>query len=313
MRPIAVIDVGSNSICLMTGLVLRSGRIHVIDKLKDAARMRDELGEDGTLSEAAIERAVALLKVFRTQVDEFDAELRAVATATLRAARNTPEFVERVRQEAGIELEVISGEQEARLAFRGVVEGMGAPPGDVLCADVGGGSTELVLGRDGEVAYTVSIPVGALVVAKQWLGPDPVSPQAVARARKEIDHLLRPALRNFHDLPHLRGIATSGTIQRIARIAAALDGQVRTDVDRMVLGRTEFARVVAALEHAPTQRERLHLPGMDPTRADSLLGGALIHAALADALSLHHWTVSMAGLRMGILAELRDARWPSGN
>lgn len=315
MRPIAVIDVGSNSICLMVALVLRDGRLHVIEKVKDTARLRDEIGADGTLSETGMRRALAALHAFRTVLDVFGAEVRAVATATLRAARNADEFVKRARAETGIEIDIISGDDEARLAFLGVIEGMGAPAGEVICADVGGGSTELVLGRDGRILHTASVPVGALVVTKQWLGADPVPLENVARARREIAAMLAPALQPFRDhaktLPPGRGfqgIATSGTIQRVARIAMALSHQVRQDVDRMSLNHAQFDTVLGAMQAAPTLESRLRIPGMDASRADSLLGGALIHAVVAEALELPAWTVSMSGLRTGVLAEMRDRR-----
>lgn len=306
MRPIAVIDVGSNSICLMIAVVLRDGRLHVIEKLKDTARLRDYIGAEGTLSDAGLQRALAVLAGFRPVLDNFGAEVRAVATATLRAASNAPEFVQKARSEAGIAVEIISGDEEARLAFLGVIEGMGAPQGQVVCADVGGGSTELVLGRDGKVLHTASIPVGALVVTRSWLGPDPVPLDHVREARRQIAAMLEPALEAFRNLPGLQGIATSGTIQRVARISLALAGQTRQDVDRMPLDRAQFDAVLAALCEAPTLADRLRIPGMDASRADSLLGGALIHAVLAESLALPAWTVSMSGLRMGVLAEMRD-------
>jgi exopolyphosphatase/guanosine-5'-triphosphate,3'-diphosphate pyrophosphatase len=306
MRPIAVIDVGSNSICLMIAVPLRDGHLHVVEKLKDTARLRDYIGPDGTLSEAGMLKALAVLSTFRPVLDNFGAQVRAVATATLRAASNAQAFVQRARSEAGIEVEIITGDDEARLAFLGVIEGLGTPQGEVVCADVGGGSTELVLGRDGRVLKTASIPVGALVVTRNWLGPDPVPLDNVHEARRQIAAMLEPALEPFRHHPGLQGIATSGTIQRVARISAALTGQVRQDVDRMALARGQFDAVLSALQAAPTLADRLRIPGMDPSRADSLLGGALIHAVLAESLALPVWTVSMSGLRTGVLAEMRD-------
>jgi exopolyphosphatase/guanosine-5'-triphosphate,3'-diphosphate pyrophosphatase len=304
--PIAVVDVGSNSLCLLIAMVLRSGRMHEVQKLKDVARLRDELGADGVLAEAGIVRLLRAMTSFAAVIEDFGADVRVVATATLRAARNADEVVRRIFEATGLGIEVISGDDEARLAFLGVLEGMGATAGDVVCADVGGGSTELVLGRDGRILHTASVPIGALVVAREWLGPDPVTPESVARARAGIAKALADDLAPFRNRPELQGIATSGTIQRVARIAAALSGQPRVDVDRMALDRAHFAVVLDALQAAQVQEERLRIPGMDPSRADSLLGGALIHAAIADALELPAWTVSMSGLRTGVLADLRN-------
>lgn len=319
MRPIAVVDVGSNSICLLVLQPLADGGWTVVDKLKDTARLRADIGADGALSAAGLERAVAALVRFRAAADAAGAEVCAVATAALRAATNADEFLGRARVEAGIAVEVISGHEEARLAYLGVLQGMAPVAADVLCADVGGGSTELLLGEGRRALRTASIPIGALVVTRTWIGADPVLPTAIDRARDGLLAAFLPELEGFRGAIAARsgplvGIATSGTIQRVARIARALgsttapipDGDA--DVQGLILTRDDMQGVVAALVAAPTNEARQRIPGMDASRADILLGGALIHEVVADGLGLSNWTVSMAGLRMGIAADVRIRR-----
>ena len=180
----------------------------------------------------------------------------------------------------------------------------GVAAASVILFDIGGGSTELVLGLDGRAVQTMSEPLGALTVTRDWLGPDPVSPQAVAYARAQIRAALAPVVGAFRGRPALRAVATSGTIQRVARIACVQAGDPRADVHGLQLTATALRQVVAAMQAAPTLADRLRIPGMDASRADILLGGTLIYEALTDLLDLPLWTVSMAGLRMGVIHEL---------
>ncbi len=313
MTPLAVIDIGSNSICMLVAARRRDGTLVPIDKVKDAARLRDAVGADGNLSPDGLARTMAALANFRQVLDNWGvpaSNLRCVATAALRAANNRDMLVRRAQMELGLRVEVIPGVEEARLAYLGVLGGMPEAHGQrLLCVDVGGGSTELLLGRAGETLAAVSVPVGALVVTRQWLGPDPVGPQKAERARDMLRRILAEAIEPLHEAAnHIAavqgGVATSGTIQRVVRLARAATGTFKQDVHGEVLTRDELAQVVHQLEDAESNERRLLIPGMDASRSDILLGGALIYEVLADLLDLQAWTVSMDGLRMGVLHDL---------
>lgn len=313
MTPLAVIDIGSNSICLLVAARRRDGSIVAVDKVKDSARLRDAVGPDGQLSDDGIARTLGALERFRAVLDNWQvpaSRVRCVATAALRAAQNTAPLLRRAHVELGIDIEIISGVEEARLAYLGVLGGLReAGQQRLLCVDVGGGSSELLLGQDGQSLAAVSVPVGALVVTRQWLGADPVGPGQAERARDALRRVLAVAIEPLREAAnHIAavelGVATSGSIQRVVRIARAMEGVLKQDVHGEFLTRTDLARVVSALEHAQHNEARLQLPGMDPSRADILLGGALIYEVLADLLDLPGWTVSMDGLRMGVLHDL---------
>lgn len=306
--PIAVVDIGSNSIALLVVAPNDAGGVDVLFKLKDTARLRAHIGADGRLEQGALDRTVALLGDFRHQLDALGAQVRVVATAALRAATNADQLVERARERTGLDIEVISGQQEAELAWLGVLHGMGAVAGRVLCADVGGGSTELLLGEGGRTLHAVSVPLGALVVSQRWLGPDPVLPPAIALARRQVRAQLLPVLAPFRDQHQLSCVGTSGTIQRVARIGRVLAGLPADDLGTSWVQRSELDHVIGLLGAAPSLAQRLEIPGMDPARADGLLGGALIYEALSEELGLPAWRVSLEGLRMGVIAEVLERR-----
>lgn len=303
---VAAIDIGSNSIHLTLARVRPDGRIEFIARLKDPARLAGALDADGHLDDAAIGRAVATLGRFRSLADVHGAVVRATATAALRAARNADHFIARAAAEAGVEVVRISGHLEARLTWLGVCHGLpqvAARP--ALAVDVGGGSTELVCGCGPDVRFSATVPVGSLVATRRWLGALPVTPRHLRAARAALAERLAPSLKVARGTGYERAVATSGSAQRIARIARALEtgNPNARDVHGMTLSTAAVRAVVARLSAAGNPHARLAVPGMDPERADTLLAGALIFEALADGLGIEAWTVSMSALRTGLLID----------
>lgn len=302
-RPIAAIDIGSNSVYL-TLAKFDDDQLLYIDRVKDPARLAAQLDEEGNLAQGAVDRVVETLRRFSRIAAEHDAEVRATATAAVRSARNAEEVLARVHAETGIRVELISGATEGRLTYLGALHGLPEMrSSQTVCIDIGGGSTEVVCGRAGRPLLSASVGIGSLVATRQLIGPDPVGRGSVRRARKAIAARLR--VEDFRRLGFEHAVATSGSVQRIVRLARGLRGTPlpNLDVHRQRLGTGDVARAVRALARAPTQAERLRLPEMDPERADTLLGGALILEALTRALGVTEWTVSMSALRTGLLVD----------
>lgn len=301
--PIAAIDIGSNSIQLTLARV-KGPRILVIDRLKDAARLSNALGPDRTFSDETIDRTIATLRRFRAMADRHDAVVRATATAALRAAKNGEVVIERAAREAGIRIEQISGADEGRLVLTGVLHGLpGLRRAAPLCVDVGGGSTEMIFGRDGRAAVVASVPLGSLVVSRRWLGPDPVKRHKGRRALSRVMARLSDRANDARRIGFTHAVGTGGSIQRIARIALAMQGRHRGPVHGVRIPREALGAVVARLMRAETVQQRRAIPGMDPERADTLLGGALVFEALSRMLDIKAWVVSMDALRAGLIID----------
>lgn len=302
-RPVAAIDVGSNSVQLTLARV-EGDRVLIIDRLKNPARLGDAVGPDGRLDPTAVDRLLDTFRAFRRRIDAHDALVRATGTAALRAARDADAFVARVRAETGIHIERISGGEEGRLVLIGVLHGLPRlRAGRPLCVDVGGGSAELIAGREGRVAAVASLPLGSLVVCRRWLGPDPISRGTVRRARRQLARRLAARAEDVARLGFTDAVATGGSIQRIARIAAALDGRRSISVHGHRLDRARLRAVIDRLARAPDGEARRAIPGMDPERADTLLGGALVFDVLGERLGIDRWTVSMEALRTGLILD----------
>lgn len=307
-RPIAAIDIGSNSIFLMIA-AMQGPLVHILHRHKDRARLAAALDEQGMIRPEAMDRAMGTLRRFRETADRHQAEIRAVATAAVRGAANGAEFIARARAEAGVQVELISGEGEAELVYLGVRHGGWVRDHRLLCVDVGGGSTEVVLGSADQVMVRASAAVGAVAICAGHLGAPPFSAETVAATRRHIVAAIKPVASRFTQHNWDRAVATSGTIQRLARMVnAAGKGGRGQGIDGLVITARDIDRIVANLIGCGTLAEVLALPGMDPERADILLGGALIFQELGKAMAISRWTVSKAGLRMGIVADVMRRR-----
>ncbi|MCO4762862.1 MAG: hypothetical protein KC502_15210 [Myxococcales bacterium] len=306
-RPVAAIDIGSNSIFLLLVRITNGRPTTVLERVKHRARLGAAIGPDGAFSEAVLDSTVAALCGFRAVIDRHGAQVRATATAAVRQASNGQHLLERIRREARIDVEMISGQREAELVFLGVQSGDVACE-RALCADVGGGSTEVVVGHGKVVKSAVSVPIGAVMLSHPRLMRAPVSNAVEMTIRAEIRAALATqptAGQGGWD----RAIATSGSAQRIARIVAASHGRSpRAGIDGDIITRADLAKLRTQLASAASHDDRLAVPGMDPERADVLLGGVLIFEELSAALGIERWHVSMAGLRMGLVADALTRR-----
>ena len=303
-RPIAAIDIGSNSVFLLV-VRMTHGRTRVLHRHKDRARLAAAFDSKGSLRPEAVDRVVQTLRHFRRTIDGYGAEVRAVATAAVRVAGNGAELLDRIAAEAGIDVELLSGEREAELVYLGVRHSGRIRGHRLLCVDVGGGSTEVVLGSGAQVLLRASASVGAVSLCEKELGLPPEPDEKLQAARAHARDRIRTLVTRFESRSWDRVVATSGTIQRIARIiAAGQSGREQPGIDGMIISARDLDRVTAALANCPDMAARLAIPGMDPQRADILLGGALVFQELGRALGVRRWVVCKAGLRMGIVADV---------
>lgn len=304
-RPIAVIDIGSNSIHLTLARVV-NGRIETLLRLKDAARLAAHVGPDGMLGARSMDRAIATLARFRDLADVQNAEMRATATAAIRSARNRDAFISRAQSEAGVEVELITGHTEAGLTYKGVRHGLPeivTAQEAVLTVDVGGGSSDFAVGSRARPSFAASVAFGSLNSTTRFLG-DPITKAKLKRARRALDAGFASTIEAVNKIGFAHAIATSGSIQRLARLlrpdARSLHGSSMTAV--------EIAQVTRQLAKARTEQERRRLPGMDPERADSLLGGALVYTVLTQGLGIERWTISVTALRTGLILDTFERR-----
>ncbi|HVV64705.1 MAG TPA: hypothetical protein VHC42_04500, partial [Rhizomicrobium sp.] len=311
----AALDLGSNNCRLLIAEAGPNGGFRVVDSFARIVRLGEGVAITGKLSEAAMARTLAALSICAERIERSGARhVRAIATAAARRAGNAAELVERAKAETGIELEIVTEEEEARLAAIGCAPLIGSRYKGALVFDIGGGSTEIIWMRreDGEARtlYASSTPVGVVTlaedqahVAMDGASFDAMRARMIARfaiVREKMDRVLAFS----RDENHLLG--TSGTVTTLAAIAMGLTRYLRSRVDASWHDCSDVLAVVdrlIGLDHAG--RAAIGVIGQD--RADLVLPGCAIFAAIHALWPCAQLRVADRGLREGMLRELMAA------
>lgn len=300
---LAAVDIGTNSVHLVVARV-DGEHIEVIDREREMVRLGSSAGDMKELMPDAIDRGVAALGRFRQVAGIHGAEVRAVATSAVREASNRAEFITRARDEAGIDIEVISGFEEARLIHLGVLAAVPSFHDQLLVFDIGGGSTEVVVGRGGDVLYARSLKLGSIRLTLRYFDGDKVTSEAVEACREDIRATLAPAVRQARLLGFDVAVASSGTAGAVFQmIAAGHEGPAPRSLGNLRVARAEVEAVVKRLAKAPNARARAKTPGLDPRRADIILGGALILEQVVTEMGIDELIFSDYALREGVLLD----------
>jgi len=301
----AAIDIGTNSIHLVIARLSPGGRFDVVTREKESVRLGHGAGDMDQLDPDAIDRGIATLRRFRQLADSFDAEITAVATSAVREAANRDEFVRRAHDEAGIEVEVISGVEEARLIHLGVLQAVPVYDRQHLVVDIGGGSTEFVVAKADEVRVARSVKLGAIRLTDRFFRGGVVRPKQVRECRAYIDSFLAPVAHEIEPWGFDVAVGSSGTINAIAAMVEHSRGRDSSrSVNNVVINRAELSRVVARVVDARTTAARSNIPGLDARRADIIVGGAILLEEIFDRLGITSMTTSEYALREGVLLDI---------
>jgi len=302
--PLAAIDIGTNSIHLVVARVAANDRFEVVAREREMVRLGSGPGDMKLLGVEAMDRGIEALTHMRRIAEAEGAAIRAVATSAVREAENHDAFVRRARDEAGVDVEVISGIEEARLIHLGVLQAVPVFDSRMMLVDIGGGSTELLIGERGEVLAARSLKLGAIRLTARFFGGDRVHPAAVGACRQFVRSSLAPFVPEVHELGFDVLVGSSGTIMAIAEMVAALrEDQTPITFNNFELTRRELDEVVNGLLRVDTVDQRRSLPGLDPRRADIILGGAIILEQVMHVYEADRLVVSENALREGVLLD----------
>src|SRR4051794_11768242 len=257
------------------------------------------------LTPEAIERGIDALGRFRRLADSQGAELHAVATSAVREAENRNEFVRRARDEAGVHVSVISGAEEARLIRLGVLQAVPVFDQRHLLVDIGGGSSEFVVGEGNQMLVARSLKLGAIRLTERFDLAGSVRRKTLEECRKFIRSYLTQATRMVRSLGFEVAVGSSGTIVNIAEMVRAARGEPpMLQVSGAVIDAKGLHKVVDALVAADTIEERLQVAGLEPKRADIVLGGVLVLEQAFAELDIDEMVVSDFALREGVLLDV---------
>ncbi len=303
-KRIAAIDIGSNSIRQIVADVSPSGVIRVVDEMKAAPRLGTGLFETNALSEEPMRLAIEALVRMATLAKQLGAHrVEVVATSAVREASNGPAFLARVRQETGLKVRVLIGEEEARLAFRSALAHFELGHGRAVVVDIGGGSLELALAADGLVERLVSLPFGAVRLTEQFLARRTSRARTCATLRKFIRDEIRRAM-PVRDWRGADVIGSGGTFTNLAGIYLARQGmRAARSVHGTRIPRVEVEHVLEMLQEL-TISERLAVPGLNAGRADIIVAGLAVAAEVLARVEPRDVAASAYGIREGLLLEV---------
>lgn len=292
----AAIDLGSNSFhMIVTGV--QGDSFQVVDKIKDSVRLAAGLDNDNRLTEEAMQRALDCLQKFGQRIKNIPhRNIRAVGTNTLRQARNSTDFMKRARKALGHPIEIISGREEARLIFLGVAHGNHNETEQRLIIDIGGGSTELAIGRGYHARMVESLYMGCVNMSEHFFKNDEITSKkmrkAIIFALQELESIETTYRRNGWDTVY----GASGTIRAICEIVA---GDVK---DKYITpeGLASLKEQLISAGHSG----KLSFPALSANRAPVFAGGVAILCAVFDSLHIERMYVSDSALREGLILDL---------
>ncbi|MCW2645137.1 MAG: exopolyphosphatase / guanosine-5-triphosphate,3-diphosphate pyrophosphatase [Pseudonocardiales bacterium] len=308
---LGVLDVGSNTVHLLVVDAYRGAQPWPQHSQKSQLRLAEHINARGDLAQAGADALVAAANDARKQSKELGCdELLAFATSSVRDARNSADVLKRVSKEAGVDLTVLSGEDEARLTFLAVRRWLGWSAGNLISLDIGGGSLELGSGTDEDPDVAVSLPLGASRLTRDWFEADPPSKASIGKLRDHVDGLLaEPAAKLLAAGPPDRVVATSKTFRTLARLAGAAPSSAGPRA-RRTLTRTGLTQVSAFISRMASA-DLAELDGVSEGRAHHTIAGAVVAAAAMDALGVSEVELCPWALREGVI--LRRLDWLSGN
>ena len=298
---IAAIDIGSNSVRQIVADVSPAGQIRVIDEMKAMPRLGEGLVRTGRLADEAMDAAAAAIGRMTTLAGQLSAErVEIVATSAVRDAVNSFEFTERIEAETGHRVRILTGDEEAVLCFRSALAHFELGAGRSVVMDIGGGSLELVIAKDGLIDRVASLPFGAVRLTNQFLS-EGTRPKQVRALR---DHV-RDGLRRAMPVKDWRGaltIGSGGTFTNLAGIMLARQNVSVRSVHGTKVTRADVEHVLEWLQRLTTE-ERQTVAGLNPARADIIVAGLAVVAEVMARFDPPHLLASAYGIREGILLE----------
>ena len=303
-KRLAGIDIGTLTCRLLIADLPANNRLNELCSERRILRLGEGVDQSKRLKHEAVDRVIHCLKDWRATIESYRVHAHvAVATSAVRDAANRQEFLNRVRSETGFEVEILSGDEEARRTMLGIHSGLPDDITDVLALDIGGGSTEFILALQGQPPVVRSIDIGVVRLSERLLHHDPPTRQEIAEARAWIQRETTVVLAAMPQRAGLTFVGTAGTITSLAAMALQLPVydaarihnyrlalNTITDLEKDLLSRSKAARI--------------GMPGLERNREDVIAAGAIILRTVMDILGERECLVSDRGLREGVLIEL---------
>ena len=300
---IGSVDMGTNSTRVLVAEP-RDGTLHILDRRQTITRLGQDVNATGRLADAAVERTLACLRDYREILDRHGVErIRAAATSAARDAANRDEFFDAVEDTIGVRPELLSGAEEGRMSFLGATGDLDHALGPFLVVDIGGGSTEFIVGTDA-VEGVISVDVGCVRLTEKFLEHDPPLPEELTASISLTDAYLEDVVREVPGVAEARTlVGVAGTITTVAAVELGLATYDRDAIHHFRLTHDAAEDVFRTLA-TESRAQRIHNPGLEEARADVIVGGCCVLVALFRRFGFDEMIVSEADILDGLALSL---------
>jgi exopolyphosphatase/guanosine-5'-triphosphate,3'-diphosphate pyrophosphatase len=306
MTRVAVVDIGTNSTRLLVADVSPAGKVAELVRRSTVTRLGEGVDASGSLSATAVDRVLATLSEYRREIDAHECAANlAVLTSAVRDAANGAEFAERIRHEFSLDARVLAGEEEAQLTFLGAMHDRATAASSsepTVVVDIGGGSTEFIVGHDSAAGFHVSLPAGVVRMSERHISSDPPAPAQLQELARDVRRVflegLPPEQRGGGGAPITHGIAVAGTATSAASIAQELDPYDPARVEGYPLELATVELLLARLADMDEARRR-SVVGLHPDRAPTIVAGMILLAEAMRAFELDCVEVSEHDILFG--------------
>jgi exopolyphosphatase / guanosine-5'-triphosphate,3'-diphosphate pyrophosphatase len=302
---IAAVDMGTNSFHLIIVQVKSDGSFKIIDREREVIRFGSHKGKEFTwISEGEMEKAIDVLKDFAKIAQFYKADVRAIATSAIREAKNKSEFIDRVNDATGIKVEAVDGKTEAELIYLGVQKALDVFNKQILCVDIGGGSTEFLIGTRGVSEFAESLKIGAVRLSTMFFPDYHLSKSGIEMCRQYIQDKLKLVDNLLPDHHFEMAVGSSGTIVAAASIISfRRTGKFKKSMNGFTFSDEEIFDLATDVLKCESPVDRLFIEGMEIKRADIIPAGLLILSEVFRKFRLKKMTVSENALREGIIID----------
>lgn len=305
MMAIASLDMGTNSTRVLVARPAGGG-LDIVERHNTITRLGQGVGATGRLADEAVERTLACLRGYREILDRHGVErVRAAATSAARDAANRDEFFDAVEEVVGVRPELLSGDEEGRLSFLGATGDLDHALGPFLIVDIGGGSTEFIVGTD-QVEGVISVDVGCVRLTEKFLAHDPPLPEELTACISLTDAYLDDVVREVPSVADARTlVGLAGTITTVAAVEIGLATYDRDRIHHFRLTHAAAEDVFRTLA-TEARADRIHNPGLEEARADVIVGGCCVLVALFRRFGFDEMVVSEADILDGLALSLLE-------
>jgi exopolyphosphatase / guanosine-5'-triphosphate,3'-diphosphate pyrophosphatase len=299
----AALDIGTNSFHMIIAGVKENGEVFIVDREREVLRLGTEnTGDKKIISDKEIDKALKTLKRFKKTADSYNVIIEAVATSAVREAENKDEFIAEVFEKTGIKIRAINGGDEAKLIFTGASQALNFKEKDTFCFDIGGGSTEMILRKNGKIIFAESLNLGAVRLSRMFF-PDYILSDMNIR---ECEDYVIKEIKNNSNLIFNREVeinaGTSGTVQSAVLISHTVNNNVSPDkLNGYRISYPEFLKVYSEVIKRKTPDERLQIKGMEAKRADIIPAGFIIMKIILELFKIDDLVYSEYAMREGII------------